>query len=299
MSQRRTTGSRVLAARQEKGLTLRRAARRLGVSPRALRGWERGRDSIPYAVRLAMVGLYGVARQDLVPDRPAAGARDALNGTIRIGSVTFTVRPRRRRLAAGLPVRRAGRTRAGGGRRDGRTGQRRGPAGRAARRLGGRDRAQPPAPARARREAGRRAGPVDVPPDGRRRRAGHGSCRRRDRGRGAPGQPSAGQRGGDQRERPGRRAPSTRTGPRSATPRCSIATRSPATARSRSAAGSRRRRAGCQASSWLRSQARKKGLARCHCRPWRRTISCSVNAFRAVVTALALATNTASRNPLA
>ena len=90
MSERRTTGSRVLAARQEKGLSLRRAARRLGVSPRALRGWERGRDSIPYAVRLAMVGLYGMARQDLVPDRPAAGARDALNGTIRIGSVTFT-----------------------------------------------------------------------------------------------------------------------------------------------------------------------------------------------------------------
>jgi hypothetical protein len=37
-----------------------------------------------------MVGLYGLARQDLVPDRPAAGARDAVNGTIRIGSVTFT-----------------------------------------------------------------------------------------------------------------------------------------------------------------------------------------------------------------
>ena len=90
MSERRTTGSRVLAAREVKGLSLRRAARRLGVSPRALRGWERGRDSIPYAVRLAMVGLYGMARQDLVPDRPAAGARDALNGTIRIGSVTFT-----------------------------------------------------------------------------------------------------------------------------------------------------------------------------------------------------------------
>jgi transcriptional regulator with XRE-family HTH domain len=90
MSQRRTTGSRVLAAREAKGLSLRRAARRLGVSPRALRNWERGRDNIPYAVRLAMVGLYGMAREDLVPDRPAAGVRDAINGTISIGSVTFT-----------------------------------------------------------------------------------------------------------------------------------------------------------------------------------------------------------------
>jgi transcriptional regulator with XRE-family HTH domain len=89
MSERRTTGSRVLAARQAKGLSLRRSARRLGVSPRALRGWERGRDSIPYAVRLAMVGLYGMAREDLVPDRPAAGVRDAATGTIRIGSITF------------------------------------------------------------------------------------------------------------------------------------------------------------------------------------------------------------------
>lgn len=90
MSERRTSGSRVLAARQVKGLSLRRAARRLGVSPRALRGWEHGRNSIPYAVRLAMVGLYGMAREDLVPDRPAAAARDAANGTIRIGSVTFS-----------------------------------------------------------------------------------------------------------------------------------------------------------------------------------------------------------------
>ena len=89
MSQRRTTGCRVLAAREAKGLSLRRAARRLGVSPRALRNWERGRDNIPYAVRLAMVGLYGIAREDLVPDRPAAGMRDAINGTISIGSVTF------------------------------------------------------------------------------------------------------------------------------------------------------------------------------------------------------------------
>lgn len=89
MSERRTTGNRVLAAREAKGLSLRRAARRLGVSPRNLRTWERGRESIPYAVRLAMVDLYGIPRQEIAPDRPARAERDATNGTIRIGSLTF------------------------------------------------------------------------------------------------------------------------------------------------------------------------------------------------------------------
>jgi transcriptional regulator with XRE-family HTH domain len=89
MSERRSTGSRVLAAREAKGLSLRRAARRLGVSPRVLRGWESGREGIPYAVRLSMVDLYGIPRQDLAPDRPARAERDAANGTIRIGSVTL------------------------------------------------------------------------------------------------------------------------------------------------------------------------------------------------------------------
>src|ERR671923_1575319 len=91
MSERRSTGSRIFAARQAKGLSLRRAARRLGVSPRALRGWERGREDIPFTVRQSMVKLYGLAPEQLIPERPAAGAatRDGSNGTIRIGSVTF------------------------------------------------------------------------------------------------------------------------------------------------------------------------------------------------------------------
>jgi len=89
MSERRTTGSRVLAGRQSKGLSLRRAARRLGVSPRALRGWEHGREDIPFAVRTAMVGLYGMDPEQLIPARPAGGARHAGTGTITIGSVSF------------------------------------------------------------------------------------------------------------------------------------------------------------------------------------------------------------------
>ena len=89
MSERRTTGIRVLAAREAKGLSLRRAARRLGVSPRTLRGWERGREDIPFAVRQVMVDLYGIPRQELVPDRPARAERD-VSGTISIGSVSFT-----------------------------------------------------------------------------------------------------------------------------------------------------------------------------------------------------------------
>lgn len=93
MSERRSTGSRVVAARVAKGLSLRRAACRLGVSPRTLRGWERGREDIPFAVRQAMVKLYGLPSEVLVPERPGRGAagRDERSGTIRIGSVTFTV----------------------------------------------------------------------------------------------------------------------------------------------------------------------------------------------------------------
>lgn len=89
MSERRTTGLRVLAARERKGLSLRRAARRLGVSPRTLRGWERGRSDIPFTVRQSMVALYGLGREELISDRRGEAVRDAGNGTIRIGSVTF------------------------------------------------------------------------------------------------------------------------------------------------------------------------------------------------------------------
>ena len=93
MSERRSTGSRVFAAREAKGLSLRRAARRLGVSPRVLRGWERGREDIPFAVRQAMVKLYNLPSEVLVPERPGrdAAGRDERNGAIRIGSVFFTV----------------------------------------------------------------------------------------------------------------------------------------------------------------------------------------------------------------
>ena len=89
MSERRTTGNRVLAARQAKKLSLRRAARRLGVSPRALRNWERGREDIPFTVRQAMVALYGMAPEQIIPERRAEAAREGGTGMIRIGSVTF------------------------------------------------------------------------------------------------------------------------------------------------------------------------------------------------------------------
>jgi transcriptional regulator with XRE-family HTH domain len=90
MSERHTTGSRIVAARETKGLSLRRAARRLNVSPRALRGWERGRNDVPLAVRQAMAVLYGTAPQYLVPDRPAVVDRDG-SAVLRIGSVAFTL----------------------------------------------------------------------------------------------------------------------------------------------------------------------------------------------------------------
>jgi len=91
MSERHTTGSRIVAARETKGLSLRRAARRLNVSPRALRGWERGRTDVPLAVRQAMAVLYGTAPQYLVPERPRVIDRDQGSAVLRIGSVAFTL----------------------------------------------------------------------------------------------------------------------------------------------------------------------------------------------------------------
>ncbi len=92
MSKRRSTGSRFVAAREAKGLSVRRAARRLGVSPRALRGWEHGRTDVPLAVRQSMAVLYGTAPQYLVPDRPTSVERDGVAAVIRIGSVTFALK---------------------------------------------------------------------------------------------------------------------------------------------------------------------------------------------------------------
>lgn len=89
MSERHTTGSRIIAARETKGLSIRRAARRLNVSPRALRGWERGRTDVPLAVRQAMAALYGTAPQYLVPERPTTVERDNGAAVLRIGSVAF------------------------------------------------------------------------------------------------------------------------------------------------------------------------------------------------------------------
>ncbi len=91
MSERRSTGVRICAAREAKGLSLRRAARRLAVSPRVLRNWERGREDIPFMVRQSMVKLYDLPAEQLIRDRRAAAGRDADTGTIRIGSVTFAV----------------------------------------------------------------------------------------------------------------------------------------------------------------------------------------------------------------
>lgn len=91
MSKRQAIGGRVLAARETSGLSLWRAARRLGVSPWALQGWEQGRVDVPLDVRNAMAVLYGTAPHYLVPDRPTAVVQDGVKAVVRIGSVAFTL----------------------------------------------------------------------------------------------------------------------------------------------------------------------------------------------------------------
>jgi transcriptional regulator with XRE-family HTH domain len=91
MSKRQAIGGRVLAAREASGLSLWRAARRLGVNPWALQGWEQGRVDVPLDVRHAMAALYGTAPHYLVPDRPTAVVQDGVKAVVRIGSVAFTL----------------------------------------------------------------------------------------------------------------------------------------------------------------------------------------------------------------
>lgn len=91
MSKGQTIGSRALAAREAKGWSLWRAARRLKVGPMELRRWESGREDIPLSVRQTMAVAYGTAPQYLVPDRPTAVEQDADRAVIRIGSVAFTL----------------------------------------------------------------------------------------------------------------------------------------------------------------------------------------------------------------
>jgi transcriptional regulator with XRE-family HTH domain len=81
---------RITEGREGAGLGRREAARRLGVTARHLRAWERGRGGIPKDVRTGMASLYGLPLTDLVPARPDV-ASDG-DGMITIGSVAFSVR---------------------------------------------------------------------------------------------------------------------------------------------------------------------------------------------------------------
>lgn len=91
MPKQQSMGARIVAAREAKGLTVWQAARRLGVSPWTLRGWEQGRSDVPLDVRQGMAALYGTAPRYLVPDRPTEAERDGTTAVIRIGSVAFTL----------------------------------------------------------------------------------------------------------------------------------------------------------------------------------------------------------------
>lgn len=91
MGKKQAIGGRISAAREARGLTLWQAARRLGVAPWTLRGWEQGRRDIPLAVRHTMAVVYGTAPRYLVPERPTTIERDGTDAVIRIGTVAFTL----------------------------------------------------------------------------------------------------------------------------------------------------------------------------------------------------------------
>lgn len=109
-----TTGSRIRALRESRGMTQRQLAERAGCTDAAIRNYEAGRRALKGSALDAIAGALGVAPEALMPVQ-AESARDALELLFRIEE-EFGLRPvggggspsrpaRRRRLSSPPPSR--------------------------------------------------------------------------------------------------------------------------------------------------------------------------------------------------
>ena len=87
-----TTGSRLRQARLDRGLSLRRVARDLDITPMRLSRWERNLKRAPDQWKLAVAAYYGVSVLDLWPglvDERIAALRAIMpGGTLIAGNVS-------------------------------------------------------------------------------------------------------------------------------------------------------------------------------------------------------------------
>ena len=73
-----TTGSRIRALRESRGMTQRQLAERAGCTDAAIRNYEAGRRALKGSALDAIAGALGVAPEALMPVQ-AESARDALD----------------------------------------------------------------------------------------------------------------------------------------------------------------------------------------------------------------------------
>ena len=109
-----TTGSRIRALRESRGMTQRQLAERAGCTDAAIRNYEAGRRALKGSALDAIAGALGVAPEALMPVR-AESARDALELLFRIeeefglrpvgGGISPSCPARRRRLSSPPPSR--------------------------------------------------------------------------------------------------------------------------------------------------------------------------------------------------
>ena len=86
-----TTGSRIRALRESRGMTQRQLAERAGCTDAAIRNYEAGRRALKGSALDAIAGALGVAPEALMPVQ-AESARDALELLFRIDE-EFGLRP--------------------------------------------------------------------------------------------------------------------------------------------------------------------------------------------------------------
>ena len=86
-----TTGSRIRALRESRGMTQRQLAERAGCTDAAIRNYEAGRRALKGSALDAIAGALGVAPEALMPVQ-AESARDALELLFRIEE-EFGLRP--------------------------------------------------------------------------------------------------------------------------------------------------------------------------------------------------------------
>ena len=88
-----TTGSRIRALRESRGMTQRQLAERAGCTDAAIRNYEAGRRALKGSVLDAIAGALGVAPEALMPVQAesdvqhgfqAVGRGDALDGVVEV-----------------------------------------------------------------------------------------------------------------------------------------------------------------------------------------------------------------------